>query len=49
LLEAGVRLLEKFPGHSQIVRSLLDTYVAQVGAQLREKTLDVFALPIPSH
>src|SRR5258707_1823503 len=43
------RFVQEFLGHRQIARRFSDAYVAQIGRQVRQKTLNILSLSIPGH
>jgi hypothetical protein len=47
--EAMARLVQEFFGHRQIARRFPKAYVAQIGRQVRKKTLDILSFSIPGH
>jgi len=47
--EAMARFVQKFLGHRQIARRFPKAYVAQIGRQVRKKTLDILSFSIPGH
>jgi len=47
--EAMARFVQEFLGHRQIARRFPTAYVAQIGRQVRKKTLDILSFSIPGH
>src|SRR5579864_7177485 len=43
------RFVQEFLGHRQIARRFPTAYVAQIGCQVRKKTLDILSFSIPGH
>ena len=43
------RFVQEFLGHRQIARRFPNAYVAQIGRQVRKKTLNILTLAIPCH
>ena len=43
------RFIQEFLGHRQIARRFSKSYVAQIGRQVRKKTLDILSFAIPGH
>ena len=43
------RFVQEFLGHGQIARRFPNAHVAQIGRQVRQKTLDILSFLIPGH
>jgi len=43
------RFVQEFLGHRQIARRFPKAYVAQIGRQVRKKTLDILSFSIPGY
>ena len=43
------RFVQEFLGHRQIARRFPNAHVAQIGRQVRKKTLDILSFSIPGH